>query len=183
MVKSENFQTVASYQNLKAKILLILDNQLAWRRKLMPEDKSSVRFCHNDLNNLNILMVGDKLHFIDYDYVAYNYLAYDIANFLNEACINYTVTTNPGFSLERHFTFDEISQICRGYPGYYEGLALEVLKFFCVANLYWAVWSLKRYNMNKTSTFDILEHGLTRMELFDYYNQIVNTEILRISSK
>jgi len=49
----------------------------------MPESNRSVHFCHNDLNNLNILMGKGKLYFIDYDYVGYNYIAYDIANFLN----------------------------------------------------------------------------------------------------
>jgi len=50
-------------------------------------------------------MDKEQVHFIDYDYVSYNYLAYDIANFLNEACINYSVTTYPGYSLIRHFSF------------------------------------------------------------------------------
>lgn len=77
----------------------VLDHQSVWKRKLMPDDASSVRFCHNDLNNLNILLGKDQIHFIDYDYVGYNYLGYDIANFLNEACIDYTVANYPGFSL------------------------------------------------------------------------------------
>ena len=55
-----------------------------------------IRFCHNDLNNLNIF-TSPSVVLIDYDYAAYNYLAYDIANFLNESTINYCVDAFPFF--------------------------------------------------------------------------------------
>lgn len=81
--QQESFKHVLNYQNLMTKIVSILENREAWKRKLMPESHASLRFCHNDLNNLNILLGDQVLYFIDYDYVGYNYLAYDIANFLN----------------------------------------------------------------------------------------------------
>ena len=39
--------------------------------------------CHNDLNNLNVLVNNLEVFLIDYDYCAYNFIAYDIANMLN----------------------------------------------------------------------------------------------------
>jgi thiamine kinase-like enzyme len=59
------------------------------------------------------------MHFIDYDYVGVNYLAYDIANFLNETTIDYCTEDYPGFLSVKKITFEEISTVSRLYPGYY----------------------------------------------------------------
>lgn len=77
-----------------------------------------------------------------------NYLAYDVANFLNETTIDYAVGGYPGFRLVRKLTFAEISELTRFYPGYYAELEIDVLKCMCVANLFWAYWCLKRFHVN-----------------------------------
>ena len=51
--------------------------------ELLPKSKDTLRLCHNDLYNLNILYNEDEMYFIDYDFVGVNHLAYDIANFIN----------------------------------------------------------------------------------------------------
>lgn len=106
------------------------------------------------------------MHFIDYDYVGVNYLAYDIANFLNETTIDYCSEEYPGFGLIKELTFEEISMITKYYPGYYANMETEVLKFMCVVNLYWAVWSIKRFDINKSEGFGVAEHGLLRTKLY-----------------
>lgn len=58
---------------------------------------------------------------------------------------------------------------------------MEVLKFLCVVNLYWAIWSLRRYELNNCVTFGIIEHGIMRMELFFHYNELVDIIALEIS--
>jgi thiamine kinase-like enzyme len=129
--------------------------------------------CHNDLNNLNILFESDQMHFIDYDYVGSNYLAYDIANFLNEATIDYSLPQYPGFTLLEPLTFEQIKSVAEIYPAYYSGLDLEVLKFMCVCNLYWAVWSIKRFPLNTSETFGVVEHGMLRLQLFQHYFSLI----------
>ena len=47
------------------------------------------------------------------------------------------------------------------------------MRFMCVANLYWAIWSIKREELNVSSIFGIIEHGLKRMELFDIYWKMI----------
>jgi thiamine kinase-like enzyme len=64
------------------------------------------------------------MHFIDYDYVGSNYLAYDIANFIAETTIDYSTPNYPGFTVTRYFTSEEIATIAKMYPEYYPGLEL-----------------------------------------------------------
>lgn len=113
------------------------------------------------------------MHFIDYDYVGKNYLAYDIANFISETAIDYSQQPYPGFKLIKVYTFEEITRVAKMYPGYYAGLELETLKFMSVASLYWAVWSIKRFAINKSEGFGVAEHGMMRMELFDKYMRLL----------
>jgi choline/ethanolamine kinase len=62
--------------------------------------KDSIRLCHNDLNNLNIMITNHKkVFFIDYEYSRYNYIAYDIADLLDECAFDYTVKKYPGFEV------------------------------------------------------------------------------------
>ena len=75
----------------------------------------------------------------------------------------------PGFKLCKEFTFDEIGQYARTYPGYYEGLEMDVLRFMCVVNLFWAYWCLRRFHVNKSEAFGRAEHGLSRIHLFQHY--------------
>ena len=48
-------------------------------------------FCHNDLNNTNILFNHEKktLCLIDYEYADWNFLGFEFANFFNEISTNY----------------------------------------------------------------------------------------------
>ena len=52
--KSQGGNTEA-YITLFNHIELILSDRAALSLQLLPESKDSLRFCHNDLNNLNIL--------------------------------------------------------------------------------------------------------------------------------
>ncbi|CAD8124234.1 unnamed protein product [Paramecium sonneborni] len=66
------------------------------------ENHEELKFCHNDLNQLNIFNTSKKdkeIIFIDYEYCSYNYPSYDIANFLNESTINYQHEDEPYYVL------------------------------------------------------------------------------------
>ncbi|CAD8208470.1 unnamed protein product [Paramecium pentaurelia] len=66
------------------------------------ENHEELKFCHNDLNQLNIFNTSKKdkeIIFIDYEYCSYNYPSYDIANFLNESAINYQHEEEPYYIL------------------------------------------------------------------------------------
>jgi len=63
--------------------------------------------CHNDLNNLNIMVAPDDVFLIDYDYVGFNYVGFDIANMINETSLDYSVPA-PGFKLIKTYTLAEL---------------------------------------------------------------------------
>ena len=76
--------------------------------------------CHNDLNNLNVLVDNNfEVFLIDYDYCAYNFIAYDIANILNESCFDYSTQEYPGFIFSKPYNFEELSSFADYYPGNY----------------------------------------------------------------
>lgn len=86
------------------------------RDKLLPKDKTMIKLCHNDLNNNNILRRGQKIHLIDYEYSKYNYVAYDLANFLSESCIDYNKKEFPYFQFLDEGDFKgRILKICEIY--------------------------------------------------------------------
>lgn len=54
------------------------------RKILLPKSSNKmVRLCHNDVNNLNIMVTSKEIYLIDFEYARYNYVAYDIANFIS----------------------------------------------------------------------------------------------------
>jgi thiamine kinase-like enzyme len=71
---------------------------------LLPKSKKSVAVCHNDLNNLNILVNPNDVYLIDYDYAAHNYIGYDIANLINETSFDYSKKQYPGFDVIKTYT-------------------------------------------------------------------------------
>lgn len=83
--------------------------------------KKSIRLCHNDLNNLNIMQLRDSgdIFLIDFEYSRMNYLAYDLANFLNECAFDYTGSSSPGFELKTELiaSQEEIRQVSETYVG------------------------------------------------------------------
>lgn len=72
----------------------------------MTKLRSPVVFCHNDLQEGNILMKenqpgGLSLCLIDYEYCAYNYRGFDIANHFVEWTYDYTNPIYPHYSVNR----------------------------------------------------------------------------------
>lgn len=97
-----------NYNLLLSKLLNILNNRKKWAKYLLPETKDSVKVCHNDLNNLNILITAGNVYLIDYDYADYNYIAYDIANLINETSFDYSPLTYPGFKIIKTYSEEEL---------------------------------------------------------------------------
>ncbi len=85
-------------------------------RELVKKANVDVKFCHNDLNNKNIFLLGEKILLIDFEYSAYNPVSYDIANFLNEQTINYDYPDFPHFSTIGDVSTEFIQKAVSYYP-------------------------------------------------------------------
>lgn len=123
------------------------------------------------------MISGQKTYLIDYEYSRYNHVAYDIANFLSESSINYTLETTPFFEFLDEFlpTRKLIEWICEEYlrrsdqnhevdDVLVQKLSDDVERCFGLCNFYWAVWS--PMTKNPQIFFDYMEHGLKRLERF-----------------
>jgi len=83
---------------------LTSEEEISFLKDILPKGKESVVFSHNDIHSQNILLLNqtEKLVLIDYEYGSYNYRGYDIANFFNEAAIDYTYPEYPYYILDQN---------------------------------------------------------------------------------
>ncbi|XP_062513033.1 choline/ethanolamine kinase-like isoform X3 [Corticium candelabrum] len=100
-----------------------IEEEMLWIcRELLPKVSSPVVFCHNDLQEGNILLIDEagtqRLQLIDFEYCSYNYRyassvcyrtqlnyfptrrGFDIANHFCEWSLDYTISDPPYFALE-----------------------------------------------------------------------------------
>ncbi|CAD5214768.1 unnamed protein product [Bursaphelenchus okinawaensis] len=137
-----------------------LKKEIEFIRNALTKTKSKVRFCHNDLQENNILLVdkpqheGKKLSFIDFEYACYNYRGHDIANHFNEHVINYTQPDYPYYEVYYDKELDQAHMLnfCRNYLKEYHNqepkdsevreLLDETLPFLPISDFLWAIWSL-----------------------------------------
>jgi len=96
------------------------EKEIEYLESILP--KSETVLCHNDLNNLNVFYSekersSNRLKFIDFEYSAYNYYPFDIANFMNESHFNYTVTSDPYYAIvqENIFKISDIEDFVQHY--------------------------------------------------------------------
>lgn len=81
-----------------------LDTEMEWMRQYLEQLKSPVVFCHNDLQEGNILIREkavsreEKLVIIDFEYCSYNYRGFDLANHFCESVYEYTNDKSPNFT-------------------------------------------------------------------------------------
>jgi choline/ethanolamine kinase len=73
------------------------ENELEWLEKFLLSCNSPVVFSHNDLQEGNILLpemssnkIDDRLVFIDFEFCAYNYRGFDVANHFCEYMYDYS---------------------------------------------------------------------------------------------
>lgn len=148
------------------------------------EQKSLMVFSHNDLLLGNIIYneKNNTIKFIDYEYAALNYQAYDIANHFTE----FSGVEEPDYSLypdkkyqlrwlriyleafysklNRFFTKQTDEPVLVD-DGRLEKFYNEVNKFTLAAHLMWAVWSLVQAQ-NSQLEFNFVKYGKAR---FDEY--------------
>lgn len=140
--------------------------------KKFSKSGSPVVYAHNDLLIGNILYDEKKnsVTFIDFEYTAYNYQAFDIANHFAE----FAGTDHPDYSLypDKNLQKEWLKMYLEAYNETYEileeeveRLYTEVKEFVLLSHFFWGCWALIQSEHSHID-FDFLEYAAMR---FDEY--------------
>ncbi|KAL3178051.1 hypothetical protein MRX96_038589 [Rhipicephalus microplus] len=170
----------------------LFNNMNRWLKEFLAKTESPIVFCHNDLQEGNILFMDgpgpkeENMVFIDYEYCAYNYRGFDIANHFCEWMYDYSYPEHPYFkalpgdypSVEHQRLF-----IARYLTTYTKCLALtnepkqppnmctvdyvlhEARVFTLASHLFWTLWSIFNAHTSKIK-FGYWEYGQARLDAF-----------------
>ena len=87
---------------------LTTKEELDFLTKIAPKD---VVFSHNDLIANNIMLVGNTIKFLDFEFGTMNYRAFDLADHFVEFCIDYDYPKDPFFKVNEKSLLSEEEMI------------------------------------------------------------------------
>ncbi|KAG3290648.1 choline/ethanolamine kinase isoform X1 [Ictidomys tridecemlineatus] len=98
-----------------------LKDEMGNLRKLLDSTPSPVVFCHNDIQEGNILLLSepenaDSLMLVDFEYSSYNYRGFDIGNHFCEWVYDYTHEEWPFYKAQPTDYPTRGQQVCSGIP-------------------------------------------------------------------
>ncbi|GAW83195.1 choline kinase [Plasmodium gonderi] len=144
---------------------------------------NSVVFCHNDLQENNIINTNKCLRLIDFEYSGFNFLSADIANFFIETSIDYSTSTYPFFEIDKkkYISYENRKLFITAYLSNYldkssteenHKLVDQILEAVEVqalgAHLLWGFWSIIRgYQTKSYNEFDFFLYAQERLKLYD----------------
>ncbi|XP_076748938.1 ethanolamine kinase 1 isoform X2 [Xylocopa sonorina] len=153
-------------------------------KKELSNLNNEVVFAHNDLLLGNVLynQKENSVTFIDFEYTAYNYQAYDIANHFAE----FAGIDNPDYSLypEEQLQKAWINVYLQEYNNVncvpesdINLLYSQVNKFVLLSHFFWGCWGLIQ-SEHSTIDFDFLEYASIRFdEYFKQKEEYLSTEL------
>jgi choline/ethanolamine kinase len=185
--KAVSFPNDLEKANLLKKIELDkMQSEIEWLEEAVSKVDSAIVFCHNDLQEGNIMFDDAKqtIRFIDFEYGSYNYRGFDIANHFCEWTFDYQGEPNfPYFKHEPRFFPSKAQQqvFFRNYlsvwnpPLSTSKLEQEVLKLFkevqlftLASHLLWSLWGIIQ-SAQSDIEFGFLEYAQLR---FKEYNTL-----------
>ncbi|VWU49228.1 choline kinase [Hepatocystis sp. ex Piliocolobus tephrosceles] len=144
---------------------------------------NQIVFCHNDLQENNIMNTNHCLRLIDFEYSGYNYLAADIANFFIETSIDYSYNLYPFFKIDKnqYISYENRKMFIKQYLENYldksytmpdEKVIDEILNIIEVQalglHLLWGFWSIIRgYQTKSYNEFDFFLYAKERLNMYD----------------
>ncbi|XP_078409279.1 choline/ethanolamine kinase [Cetorhinus maximus] len=167
-----------------------LPAELASLRSLLEATWSPVVFCHNDVQEGNILYLAghdssstEKLMLIDFEYSSYNYRGFDIGNHFCEWMYDYTYDQWPFFkaSMEKYPNRQQQLHFIRHYLSEYSGnkgdsmhedqtkieeeMIIEINRYALASHYLWALWAILQAKIS-TIEFGYLDYALYRLEAY-----------------
>ncbi|RWS26533.1 choline/ethanolamine kinase-like protein [Leptotrombidium deliense] len=174
-VRKINLDSVKPEKRHLAATLLRIDfeNEIEWLERFLKNAKSPAVFCHNDLQEGNILLtecatdaskpdenrlkdLNKRIVLIDFEYCAYNYRGFDIANHFCEWALDYSNPDFPHFyaNFDNFPSEEQQRQFIRSYIRYMhfkddsngvnseEHILKEANYFTLATHLLWTLWSI-----------------------------------------
>ncbi|XP_072829908.1 choline/ethanolamine kinase isoform X1 [Vicugna pacos] len=165
-------------------------------RKLLDSTPSPVVFCHNDIQEGNILLLSepenaDSLMLVDFEYSSYNYRGFDIGNHFCEWVYDYTHEEWPFYKAQPanyptrgqqlHFIRHYLAEVKKGETISPEeqkkleaDLLVEVNRYALASHFFWGLWSILQASMS-TIEFGYMEYAQSRFQFyFQQKGQLTN---------
>ncbi|XP_034372242.1 choline/ethanolamine kinase isoform X4 [Arvicanthis niloticus] len=165
-------------------------------RKLLDATPSPVVFCHNDIQEGNILLLSepnsdDNLMLVDFEYSSYNYRGFDIGNHFCEWVYDYTYeewpfykarpTDYPTREQQLRFIRHYLAEVQKGeilseeeQKKQEEDLLVEISRYALASHFFWGLWSILQASMS-TIEFGYLEYAQSRFQFyFQQKGQLTN---------
>ncbi|XP_049986298.1 choline/ethanolamine kinase isoform X1 [Alexandromys fortis] len=164
-----------------------LKDEMGNLRKLLEATPSPVVFCHNDIQEGNILLLSepkndDSLMLVDFEYSSYNYRGFDIGNHFCEWVYDYTheewpfykarPTDYPTRGQQLHFIRHYLAEVQKGQirseeeqKKLEEDLLIEVNRYALASHFFWGLWSILQASMS-TIEFGYLEYAQSRFRFY-----------------
>jgi len=138
---------------------------------------SPIVFCHNDLLLGNVVWNKEegRTYFIDYEYGAFNYLAFDIANHFNEHTGTEAVFDQSLFP-DREYQLRWLTNYIRHSKALEQGspasevevseeevgeLFKDVQRHTILSDLMWGIWAVRQANVS-TIDFDFVGYAISK---------------------
>ncbi|XP_007519427.1 choline/ethanolamine kinase isoform X1 [Erinaceus europaeus] len=173
-----------------------LKDEMGNLRKFLHSTPSPVVFCHNDIQEGNILLLSepenaDSLMLVDFEYSSYNYRGFDIGNHFCEWVYDYTHDEWPYYKAQPadyptqeqqlHFIRCYLAEVKKGETISREeqkklegDLLVEISRYTLASHFFWGLWSILQASMS-TIEFGYLEYAQSRFQLyFQQKQQLTN---------
>ncbi|XP_036904562.1 choline/ethanolamine kinase isoform X1 [Sturnira hondurensis] len=164
-----------------------LKEEMGNLRKLLASTPSPVVFCHNDIQEGNILLLSepenaDSIMLVDFEYSSYNYRGFDIGNHFCEWIYDYTHEEWPFYKAQPadyptrgqqlHFIRHYLAEVKKGESvsqedrkKLEEDLLVEADRYALASHFFWGLWSTLQASMS-TIEFGYLEYAQSRFQLY-----------------
>ena len=157
-----------------------LQAEAAWLQARLETATCPVVFCHNDalLDNIVLQHNNNSVAFIDLEYGAPNYNAFDIANHFCEFAGSICPLDFPKSLPSKEYQLAWIGEYLlhrnneTPAPAEVESLYLTVTRFMLCAHLQWSVWAVIQAE-NSTLDFDFVDYAIQRHAEYKRWKRIL----------
>ncbi|KAI2653401.1 Choline kinase alpha [Labeo rohita] len=192
-VKTIKFVREAHIKKFNKLMKYDLPGELENLRSLLAATPSPVVFCHNDVQEGNILMLdgrensSDKLMLIDFEYSSYNYRGFDFGNHFCEWIYDYTydqwpfykakVENYPNRQQQLHFIRHYLSERGGAAPAdqarIEEDMLIEANRFALASHFLWGLWSIIQAKISKIE-FGYMDYAQHRFDTYFKQKKLIS---------